>query len=147
MWPRQRAALELFEKLHFQDDERIWDSYPFELSGGMNQRAGIAIAMLMNPAVLLADEPTSALDMAVQRQVVEEMLHVRETFGTAIIIVTHDIGVVSAMADSIVVLSNGRVMEYAAAKDVLENPQNDYTVKLLSAVPRLRRRRHKWNRS
>ena len=135
----KRAALELFEKLHFQDGERIWDSYPFELSGGMNQRAGIAIAMLMNPAVLLADEPTSALDMAVQRQVVEEMLHIRETFGTAIIIVTHDIGVVSAMADSIVVLSNGRVMEYAAAKDVLENPQNDYTVKLLSAVPRLRR--------
>lgn len=135
----KHAALELFEKLHFQDGERIWDSYPFELSGGMNQRAGIAIAMLMNPAVLLADEPTSALDMAVQRQVVEEMLHVREAFGTAIIIVTHDIGVVSAMADSIVVLSNGRVMEYAAAKDVLENPQNDYTVKLLSAVPRLRR--------
>ena len=135
----KRAALELFEKLHFQDGERIWNSYPFELSGGMNQRAGIAIAMLMNPAVLLADEPTSALDMAVQRQVVEEMLHVREAFGTAIIIVTHDIGVVSAMADSIVVLSNGRVMEYAAAKDVLENPQNDYTVKLLSAVPRLRR--------
>ena len=117
----------------------LTNKYPFELSGGQMQRAGIAIAMLMNPAVLLADEPTSALDMAVQRQVVEEMLHVREAFGTAIIIVTHDIGVVSAMADSIVVLSNGRVMEYAAAKDVLENPQNDYTVKLLSAVPRLRR--------
>ena len=79
--------------------------------------------------------------MAVQRQVVEEMLHVREAFGTAIIIVSHDIGVVSAMADSIVVLSNGRVMEYAAAKDVLENPQNDYTVKLLNAVPRLRRKK------
>ena len=130
----KRAALELFEKLHFQDGERIWDSYPFELSGGQMQRL-----MIARIAVLLADEPTSALDMAVQRQVVEEMLHVREAFGTAIIIVTHDIGVVSAMADSIVVLSNGRVMEYAAAKDVLENPQNDYTVKLLSAVPRLRR--------
>ena len=141
----KRAALELFEKLHFQDGERIWDSYPFELSGGMCQRAMIAAAIVARPKLLLLDEPTTALDvtiqahMAVQRQVVEEMLHVREAFGTAIIIVTHDIGVVSAMADSIVVLSNGRVMEYAAAKDVLENPQNDYTVKLLSAVPRLRR--------
>ena len=133
------TAMELFAKLHFKDGERVWNSYPFELSGGMNQRAGIAIAMLMNPAVLLADEPTSALDVAVQRQVVEEMLNVREVFGTAIIIVTHDIGVVSAMADSILVLQDGNVMEYGSARDVLENPQNDYTKKLLSAVPRLRR--------
>ena len=133
------SAMELFEKLRFPDGERVWNSYPFELSGGMNQRAGIAIAMLMNPAVLLADEPTSALDVAVQRQVVEEMLRVREAFGTAIVIVTHDIGVVSAMADSVLVLQNGRVMEYGRAADVLERPQNGYTRKLLSAVPRLRR--------
>ncbi len=133
------TAMALFDKLRFKDGERVWDSYPFELSGGMNQRAGIAIAMLMNPTVLMADEPTSALDVAVQRQVVEEMLNVREVFGTAIIIVTHDIGVVSAMADSILVLQDGNVMEYGKAKDVLENPQNDYTRKLLSAVPRLRR--------
>ena len=135
----KRTAMELFEKLRFKDGERVWNSYPFELSGGMNQRAGIVIAMLMNPAVLMADEPTSALDVAVQRQVVEEMLHVRNVFGTAIIIVTHDIGIVSVMADSIVVLQNGYVMEYGRARDVLENPQNDYTKKLLSAVPRLRR--------
>lgn len=133
------AAMELFDKLRFKDGERIWNSYPFELSGGMNQRAGIAIAMLMNPAILMADEPTSALDVAVQRQVVEEMLNIRDVFGTAIIIVTHDIGVVSAMADSILVLQNGYMMEYGKAKDVLENPRNDYTKKLLSAVPRLRR--------
>ena len=134
-----QRMVDMLSMVRLPDPEQILKSYTFELSGGMNQRAGIAIAMLMNPAVLLADEPTSALDMAIQRQVVEEMLHVREAFGTAIIIVTHDIGVVSAMADSIVVLSNGRVMEYGTAKDVLENPQNDYTVKLLSAVPRLRR--------
>ena len=73
-------AMELFEKLNFKDSQRVWDSYPFELSGGMNQRAGIAISMLMNPPVLFADEPTSALDVAVQRQVVQEMLHVRELF-------------------------------------------------------------------
>lgn len=133
------TAMELFDKLHFKDGDRVWNSYPFELSGGMNQRAGIAIAMLMNPSILLADEPTSALDVAVQRQVVEEMLRVRDTFGTAIILVTHDIGVVSAMADTVLVLQNGSVMEYGKAKDVLENPQNDYTRKLLSAVPRLRR--------
>ena len=137
----KRTAMELFDKLHFKDGERVWQSYPFELSGGMNQRAGIAIAMLMNPTVLMADEPTSALDVAVQRQVVEEMLNVRDVFGTAIIIVTHDIGVVSAMADSILVLQDGNVMEYGKAKDVLENPQNVYTQKLLSAVPRLRRER------
>ena len=92
-------AMELFEKLNFKDSQRVWDSYPFELSGGMNQRAGIAISMLMNPPILLADEPTSALDVSVQRQVVREMLKLRELFGTAIIIVTHDIGVVRAMAE------------------------------------------------
>ena len=135
----KEKALGLFEKLKFQDGERIWNSYPFELSGGMNQRAGIAIAMLMEPPVLLADEPTSALDVAVQRQVVQEMLSLRELFGTAIILVTHDIGVVSAMADSILVLKEGKVMEYGTAKQVLAAPQNDYTRKLLSAVPRLRR--------
>ena len=133
------TAMELFGKLRFKDGERVWNSYPFELSGGMNQRAGIAIAMLMNPAILMADEPTSALDVAVQRQVVEEMLNIRDVFGTAFIIVTHDIGVVSAMADSILVLQSGYMMEYGKAKDVLENPRNDYTKKLLSAVPRLRR--------
>ena len=132
-------AMELFEKLNFKDGERVWNSYPFELSGGMNQRAGIAIAMLMNPAVLLADEPTSALDVIIQRQVVEEMMHVRDVFKTAIIIVTHDIGVVSAMADSILVLQNGHVKEYGRAEDVLNHPKDEYTKKLLSAVPRLRR--------
>lgn len=132
-------AMDLFSKLHFKDAARIWDSYPFELSGGMNQRAGIAIAMLMNPSILLADEPTSALDVAVQRQVVNSMMELRDLFGTAIIIVTHDIGVVTAMSDNVLVLQNGNMMEYGEAKQVLEHPQNEYTQKLLSAVPRLRR--------
>ena len=132
-------ALELLSKLNFKEPEQIWDSYPFEMSGGMNQRAGIAISMLMNPPVLFADEPTSALDVTVQRQVVQEMLRVRELFGTAIIIVTHDIGVVSAMADTVLVLQNGNRMEYGPAKSVLEHPRNEYTKELLSAVPKLRR--------
>ncbi len=76
-------AMKLFEKLNFKDSKRVWDSYPFELSGGMNQRAGIAIAMLMNPPILFADEPTSALDVTVQKQVVTEMIHLRELFGNS----------------------------------------------------------------
>ena len=135
----QEQAFALFEKLHFQDSRRIWDSYPFELSGGMNQRAGIVIAMLMNPAVLLADEPTSALDVAVQKQVVLEMKLLRELFGTAIILVTHDIGVVSAMADTVLVLKDGRKVEYGPARKVLQAPEQAYTKKLLAAVPKLRR--------
>lgn len=133
-------AMELFEKLNFKDSQRVWDSYPFELSGGMNQRAGIAIAMLMNPPVLFADEPTSALDVSVQRQVVNEMLNLRELFGTSIVIVTHDIGVVRAMADSVLVLKNGKIVEYGEAKMVLDHPQDPYTKKLLEAVPKLKRK-------
>lgn len=136
----KNRALELFDKLHLKDAGRIWDSYPFELSGGMNQRAGIAIAMLMNPDLLMADEPTSALDVAVQKQVVMEMRKLRDMFGTAIIVVTHDIGVVAAMADRVLVLKDGHAMEYGDVAQVLEHPQSEYTRELLSAVPRLRRK-------
>ena len=135
----REKAYALFERLHFRDSRRIWDSYPFELSGGMNQRAGIAMAMLMGPAVLLADEPTSALDVVIQKQVVLEMKQLRDLFSTAIILVTHDIGVVSAMADRVLVLKEGQMMEYGPARQVLESPRNNYTKKLLAAVPKLRR--------
>ena len=133
-------AMELFDKLNFKDSQRVWDSYPFELSGGMNQRAGIAIAMLMNPPILFADEPTSALDVSVQRQVVKEMLKLRELFGTALVIVTQDIGVVRAMANTVLVLKNGKAVEYGAAEIVLDRPQDPYTKKLLEAVPKLKRK-------
>ena len=136
----KRQALQLFEKIGLEDGERIWRSYPFELSGGMKQRVGIALAMLMEPPVLLADEPTSALDVAVQKQVAEEMLHLREVFGTAIVLVTHDIGVVSAMADTVLVLKDGCVAEYGTAEQVLKKPRREYTKNLLAAVPRLWRK-------
>lgn len=132
-------ALEMFDKLELKNGERIWNSYPFELSGGMNQRIGIAVAMLMKPPLLLADEPTSALDASAQKQVIEEMLRLRELFGTAIMLITHDISVVSAMADNILVLKDGEIMEYGSAKRVLNEPENSYTKNLLAAVPRLKR--------
>lgn len=135
----QTRAVDLLQKIGFENARRILDSYPFELSGGMQQRVGIAAAMLLNPSVLLADEPTSALDVSIQKQVVEEMLMVRERFGTAIVLVTHNIGVVAAMADHVLVMKDGRVVEYGDADQILEQPREVYTRTLMSAVPRLRR--------
>ena len=135
----RERALALFEKLRLKDGQRIWDSYPFSLSGGMSQRVCIAMAMLMEPLVLLADEPTSALDVAVQKQVVQELLRLRDLFGTAILLVTHDIAVASAMADTVLVLKEGRAVEYGPARQVLTTPQAPYTRQLLEAAPRLRR--------
>ena len=135
----EAQALELLSKLGFDSGKRILESYPFELSGGMQQRVGIAAAMLLNPSVLFADEPTSALDVTIQKQVVEEMLMVRETFGAAIVLVTHNLGVIGAMADRVLVLENGRCVECGSTRQVLSQPRADYTKALLAAVPRLRR--------
>ena len=135
----EALALELLSKLGFDSGKRILESYPFELSGGMQQRVGIAAAMLLNPSVLFADEPTSALDVTIQKQVVEEMLMVRKTFGTAIVLVTHNLGVIGAMADRVLVLENGRCVECGSTRQVLSQPRADYTKALLAAVPRLRR--------
>ena len=132
-------ATELLEKIGFENAQRILDSYPFELSGGMQQRVGIAVAMLLNPSVLLADEPTSALDVSVQKQVVEEMLLVRKTFGTSIVLVTHNIGVIGAIADKVLVMKNGEMVEYGETQQVLNDPKEDYTRLLMSAVPKLKR--------
>ncbi len=130
---------ELFAKFGFREPRRILASYPFELSGGMQQRVGVAAAMLLRPKVLLADEPTSALDVTVQRQVIDEMLLARELFGTAILLVTHNIGVIRAMADKMLVLRAGEAVEYGKAAEILTRPQASYTRKLLAAVPQLRR--------
>ena len=132
-------AVELLQKIGFENGQRILDAYPFELSGGMQQRVGIAAAMLLNPSVLLADEPTSALDVSVQKQVVEEMLLVRKTFGIAIVLVTHNIGVIGAMADKVLVMKNGETVEYGETAQILNHPQEAYTRTLMSAVPKLRR--------
>lgn len=132
-------AIELLGKLGFEDERRILDSYPFELSGGMQQRVGIAAAMLLNPSVLFADEPTAALDVSVQKQVLEELSLLRKTYGTAIVLVAHNIGVIGAMTDRVLVIQDGKTVEYGETPDVLQNPQADYTRKLLAAVPKLRR--------
>ncbi len=132
-------ALDLFAKLRFDDPVRVWNSYPFELSGGMNQRVGIAAAMLTEPALLLADEPTAALDTIARREVLREMLKLRELSDAAVILVTHDIGVLAAAADTALVLRRGEAKEYGPASRVLSAPADPYTRELLAAVPKLRR--------
>lgn len=135
----EARACDILEKIGFTDPKRILKSYPFELSGGMQQRVGIASAMLLRPKVLMADEPTSALDVHVQKQVVEEMLLMRKEFGVSIIIVTHNIGVVGAMADNVLVMQQGNAVEYGETDRILNHPETDYTKTLMAAVPRLKR--------
>ena len=132
-------ASEVMSRIGLTDAKRVLDSYPFELSGGMNQRVGICTAMMLRPALLLADEPTSALDVTVQKQVVEEMKLMRRDYGTAMILVSHNIGVVGAMADQVLVLQNGNVMDYGSTDHVLHHSENAYTKKLMDSVIRLRK--------
>lgn len=132
-------AREIMQKVGLEDSDRVLNSYPFELSGGMNQRVGICIAMMQKPALLLADEPTSALDVTVQKQVVEELKLLRTEYHTAMVIVTHNIGVVRTLADQVMVLKNGKVMDYGITEQVLNNPKHPYTRKLMASVLRLNR--------
>ncbi len=135
----RERAMDLFDKMKLLNGERILKSYPFELSGGMNQRVGIMMAMILKPALLFADEPTSALDVTVQAQVVREMMKMRELFGTTIVIVTHNIGVVEYMADKVAVMYRGRLVEYGDTKEVIQHPKEEYTQKLVRAVLRIHR--------
>ncbi len=133
----QEKALALFTRLGFKDPLSIWNSYPFELSGGMSQRVGIALSMLLEPSVLLADEPTSALDVIVQEQVLEELKKLNEMFNTAIILVSHDMALVAALADKILVLKDGRCMDYTTRQELFSSKSSSYTKELLAALPRL----------
>ncbi len=130
-------AKAMLTRLKLADPERVMKSYAFQLSGGMRQRVAIAMAMTMRPKLLLADEPTSALDVTVQAQVVQEMLDLRDTMGTAIVIVTHNMGVASRMADAIAVMQHGNLVEFGSREAVIEHPRNEYTKHLLSVVPEL----------
>ena len=133
----RRKAAALLRSMDFQDPERILESCPAQLSGGMNQRVAIAAAMALEPAILLADEPTSALDVTAQAQVVEELLGLRARYGTAILMITHNMGAAAKLADQVAVMYGGRIVEYGPRTEVLNHPAHPYTRALLAAVPRL----------
>jgi peptide/nickel transport system ATP-binding protein len=131
----KKLVLETFERVGFADPERAFRAYPFEMSGGMRQRAMIAMAMVAKPDLLIADEPTTALDVTTQAQVLGLIKDLQKETGMAVILVTHDLGVVANMAEKVVVMNKGRVMESGPAPAVLGNPGHGYTQKLFAAAP------------
>lgn len=135
----QAQAFTLFERFNLADAEKIWRSYPFELSGGMNQRVAIIMALLQEAPIILADEIASALDIILQRQIIAELKMLRDTFNRSIILVSHDINLVAAVADTVIVLKAGEIIEYAAAQDLLTAPEQPYTQQLLAAKSCLKR--------
>ncbi len=131
----QAATLELFREVRIPEAEKRLKSYPHEFSGGMRQRVMIAMALANHPDLLIADEPTTALDVTIQHQILKQMRSLQEEYGTSIIFITHDLGVVAELCDRVVVLYGGLVMEEAEINDLFENPLHPYTKGLLSCIP------------
>ena len=132
-----QRAIEMLRRVHIPEPERRVHAYPHQLSGGMRQRVMIAMALSCNPKVLIADEPTTALDVTIQAQILDLMRELRDTLGTAIILITHDMGVVAENADRVVVMYAGRKVEEANVEDLFERPAHPYTRGLLGSIPDL----------
>ncbi|OEV05551.1 ABC transporter ATP-binding protein [Streptomyces oceani] len=137
----RRRAIEMLDRVGIpQPDQRV-DSYPHEFSGGMRQRAMIAMSLVNNPELLIADEPTTALDVTVQAQILDLIRDLQKEFGSAVIVITHDLGVVAELADDILVMYGGRCVERGSADKVFYEPQHPYTWGLLGSMPRIDRDR------
>ena len=131
----RKKAQEMLELVGINDAPRRLKQYPHELSGGMRQRVMIAMALVSEPSILIADEPTTALDVTIQAQILELMMELQKKLGMAIIIVTHDLGVIAQMSDEIVVMYGGRICERGTAEDIFYNPCHEYTKGLLRSIP------------
>ena len=130
-------AIEMLRKVRIPSPERRYDDYPHRLSGGMRQRVMIAMALACEPKLLIADEPTTALDVTIQAQILDLMRLLREETGTAIILITHDLGVIAELADDVAVMYAGRIVEHAGVARLFAQPQHPYTIGLLGSIPRL----------
>jgi oligopeptide/dipeptide ABC transporter ATP-binding protein len=137
----QKRSVELLRQVGIPNPESRVDDFPHQFSGGMRQRAMIAMALSCNPSILIADEPTTALDVTIQAQIVELIAQLKDDFNSAVIMITHDLGVVADIADEILVMYAGRVVERAKTRDLFYNPQMPYTWGLLGSIPRLDRPR------
>ncbi|MFG3207464.1 ABC transporter ATP-binding protein [Streptomyces sp. NPDC048192] len=135
----KQRAVEMLDRVGIPEPAKRVDSYPHEFSGGMRQRAMIAMALVNNPELLIADEPTTALDVTVQAQILDLIRDLQKEFGSAVIMITHDLGVVAEMADDLLVMYGGRCVERGPADEVFEAPRHPYTWGLLGSMPRLDR--------
>lgn len=133
----RERTLALLKKVGIPDAETKIDAYPFEMSGGQAQRVMIAMALAFNPGVLIADEPTTALDVTIQAQILDILMELRSSFQTAIIMITHNMGIIAETADRVVVMYAGVVVEHADIKELFENPRHPYTMGLLKSIPKI----------
>ncbi|KGR77913.1 ABC transporter ATP-binding protein [Ureibacillus manganicus] len=132
----KEKAIEMLKLVGIPSPEKRVKQYPFELSGGMRQRVMIAIALACNPELLIADEPTTALDVTIQAQILDLIRNLQKELGTSLMIITHDLGVVAEMCETVAVMYCGKIVEYADVKTILTNPKHPYTIGLLNSVPR-----------
>ena len=137
----KNRAIEILDEVGIPDPKRRVDQYPHEFSGGMRQRAIIAMALALNPSLLIADEPTTALDVTIQAQILDLLKRLQSTHNSSIIIITHDMGVVSEIADEVLVMYAGRMVERATKKALFANPEHPYTQGLMNSVPRVDKKR------
>ncbi|MDE5938040.1 MAG: ABC transporter ATP-binding protein [Lachnospiraceae bacterium] len=138
----KERARELLELVGINEPDRRLKQYPHELSGGMRQRVMIAIALACEPKLLIADEPTTALDVTIQAQILELMMELKDKLGMAIIMITHDLGVVASMCERIAVMYAGRIVEYGTTDDIFYHPKHQYTKGLIRSIPRLDTKEH-----
>ena len=136
----RKRAIDALDKVRLPRPDRQVDAYPHELSGGMRQRAMIAMALSCNPGLLIADEPTTALDVTVQAQILDLMRQLQADIGMAIMLITHDLGVIAGMADQVAVMYLGKIVEHADTRTIYKNPKHPYTQGLLNSIPKIGRK-------
>ena len=139
----RRRAVELLKEVGIPNPRERIEDYPHQFSGGMRQRAMIAMALSCNPAILIADEPTTALDVTIQAQILDLIARLQESFGSAVVLITHDLGVVADIADDVIVMYAGRVIESGTREQIFNDPQHPYTWGLLASIPRIDKPRTK----